>query len=179
MKLEYILNFADFLEYQLYVSSKSKLHKKNRNKAKTIVPIIYIFLGLILFSVGKTEFAVTFLVFAVLWYLFYPLYAKRKYKKHFENHIKENYKNRIGKKIMLHFGDDTDFVETSDLGTQTRIQNSEFDKLIELKEYYFLKLKSELSLIIPKRAVHDQETFKKLLTDINVKYVDELTWEWK
>jgi len=179
VKLEYTLNFEDFLEYQLYVSSKSELHKRNRNKSIITVPVIYIVLGLVILFQKKTEFAIIFFTFAVLWYSFYPLYSKWKYKKHFENHIKENYKNRIRKKTTLDFNKDVDFIEASDYGTQTKIQDSEFDKLIELKDYYFLRLKSELSLIIPKRAVSDQDTFKKLFFDINLEYVNELNWEWK
>jgi len=55
MKLEYTLNFTDFLEYQLYVSSKSELHKKNRNKTRIVVPIIYIVFGLYILFIKKTE----------------------------------------------------------------------------------------------------------------------------
>lgn len=179
MKLEYTLNFSDFLECQLYVSSKSELHKKNRNKSRIVVPIIYIVLGLFILYLKKTELAILFFAFAVIWFLFYPLYSKWKYKKHFEKHIKENHKNRIGKKAILNFDKDSDFIETADFGTQTKIQNSEFDKLIELKDHYFLRLKSELTLIIPKRAVSEQEKFKKLFSDIDLEYVDELNWEWK
>jgi hypothetical protein len=68
---------------------------------------------------------------------------------------------------------------TSDSGIQTKIKNSEFDKMIELKEHYFLRLKSELSLIIPKREIADQETFKKSFSDIDLNYVNDLDWKWK
>nr|MBI1229529.1 hypothetical protein [Cytophagales bacterium] len=179
MKLEYALDFSDFLEYQLYVSSKSELHRKNKNKLRNFIPILYIALGFILLSIKSIELAIVFFVIAILWFLFYPLYARRKYKRHFEKHIKENYKNRIGKKVMLNVGKGADFIEASDLGTQTKIQDSEFDKLIELKNHYFLQLKSESSIIVPKRAVSEQEAFKKLFSDINLEYVDELDWEWK
>ena len=179
MKLEYTLNFSDFLEYQLYFSSKSELHKKNRNKSRFVVPIIYIIFGLFILLIKKTELAIAFFVFAALWFLFYPLYSKWRYKRHFEKHIKENYKNRIGKLAVLNFDKNADFIETSDSGTQTKIQESEFDKLIELKDHYFLRLKSELSIIIPKRAISEHEEFKKLFSDINLEYVNEVNWEWK
>lgn len=179
MKLEYKLEFSDFLEHQLYTSSKSKLHKKNRNKSRVIVSIIYIITGLLIFFINKTEVAIFFFAFAILWYFFYPLYSKGKYKKHFEKHIKENYKNRIGKIATLNFDNESNFMEASDSGTQTKIQATEFDKLIELKSHYFLKLKSELSLIIPKHAVSNQKIFKQLFSDIDLEYVNELDWEWK
>jgi len=179
MKLEYTLNFTDFLEYQLYVSSKSELHKKNRNKTRIVVPIIYIVFGLYILFIKKTELGIAFFGFAVLWFLFYPLYSKWNYKKYFEKHIKENYKNRIGKRETLSFCKDESYIETSNFVTQTKIQESEFDKLIELRDYYFLRLKSELSLIIPKRAISDQEKFKSLFSYINLEYVNELNWAWK
>ncbi|MGG5486029.1 YcxB family protein [Gaetbulibacter sp. PBL-D1] len=179
MKIEYTLNFVDFLEYQLYASSKSELHKKNRNKSRIVIPILYIILGFFILYITKSASAIAFFAFAILWYSFYPLYSKWKYKKHFEKHIKENYKNRIGKKIVLNFDKEVDFIETSDFGTQTKIQDSEFDKLIELKNHYFLRLKSELSLIIPKRAISEQEKFKKLFSDIDLDYINESNWEWK
>lgn len=179
MKLEYILNFSDFLEYQLYASSKSELHQKKRKKIRIIVPIIYIALGLLMLFIKFTYQPIAIFGIAILWYLLYPVYSKWKYKKHFENHIKENYKNRIGKKVSLNFEKGVDFTEIFDSGTQTKIKNSEFDKLIEIKEHYFLRLKSELSLIIPKREIADQEKFKKLFSDINLEYVNELNWKWK
>ncbi len=179
MKLEYILIFSDFLEYQLYVSSKSESHKKSRNKSRIIVPIIYVILGLILLLIDKTIVAIAFFLFSLLWFLFYPFYSKYRYKKHFETHIKESYKNRIGKKVKLNFDSNSDFVETSDLGSQSKIMDSEFKKLIELKEHFFLKLKSDMSIIIPKRAIPDQDMFKKLFLDINLEYIDDSNWEWK
>jgi len=179
MKLEYTLRFSDFLEYQLYASSKSKLHKKNLRKIRIVVPIIYIAFGMLMLYIQYLNQAIAIFGIALLWYLFYPLYSKWKYKKHFENHIRENYKNRIGKEVSLNFHKDMNFLETSDSGTQSRIKDSEFDKLIETKEHYFLRLKSELSLIIPKREVIDHENFKKLFSDLNLEYVNESNWKWK
>ena len=53
MKLEYALDYSDFLEHQLYISSKSELHKKNRNRSRIIVPIIYIGLSLFLSFINE------------------------------------------------------------------------------------------------------------------------------
>ncbi|WP_405572273.1 YcxB family protein [Winogradskyella sp. Asnod2-B02-A] len=179
MTLEYQLNFSDFLEHQLYFSAKSKLHKKNRNKTRWVVPIIYMVLGLFLMFTKKNEIYILFFAFAILWYIFYPFYAKRRYKKHFENHINENFKNRIGKEVTLIFDKSSHVIESSDSGTQTKIKDSEFEKLIELKEHFFLRLKSELSLIIPKRAIKDIEAFKNHFSDLNLEYKNEIEWEWK
>lgn len=178
MKLEYILEFSDFLEYMLYSSSKSKLHKKSRKNVKLIVPIFYIVFAIILLYVERIELAIVFSVIALLWLLLVPLYTKWRSKKHFENHIREHYTNRFGKKVTLNLDKNADFIETYDLGTHTKIHNSEFDKLIELQNFYFLKLKTGMFIIIPKRAVSEHENFKKLFSYLDLEYVDELNWEW-
>ncbi len=179
MKLKYKLRFSDFLEYQLYASSKSKLHKKNRKKIRIIVPVIYFAIASLLSYINFVNQAIVIFGIAILWYLFYPLYSKWKYRKHFKNHVKENYKNRIGKELSIDFHENADFLETYDSGAETKIKYSEFDKLIEIREHYFLRLKSGLSFIIPKREVIDHEKFKKLFSDLNLEYSDESNWKWK
>ncbi|MUU77356.1 YcxB family protein [Winogradskyella endarachnes] len=179
MNLKYDLSFSDFLEYQLYFSSKSKVQQKNRKKSRIIVPIIYAVLILIAILIGNYILAITFAIIAIIWYLIHPVYAKYRYKKHFENHIKENYKNRIDKEISLTFNQNSRAIEGIEEGTQSTINYSEFDVLIEIKEHFFLKLKSNVSFIIPKRAIDDLKGFKKIFTDINIEIVDQTDWIWK
>lgn len=180
MKLQYTLSFSDFLEYQLYFSSKSKVQQKNRKKSRIIVPIIYAVLILIAaLIIGNYILAITFTIIAVIWYLFHPIYAKYRYKKHFDKHVKENYKNRINKDVTLIFNNTSNTIEGVEAGIQTIINYSEFDTLIEVKDHFFLKLKSEVSLVIPKHAVDNINAFKALFLDYNIKYLDDTTWEWK
>ena len=80
MKLEYALDYSDFLEHQLYISSKSELHKKNRNRSRIIVPIIYIGLSLFLSFINEIALAIVFFWVCSNVFLFYPLYYKHKYK---------------------------------------------------------------------------------------------------
>ncbi|NRD22506.1 YcxB family protein [Winogradskyella litoriviva] len=179
MKLQFKLSFYDFLEYQLYFSSKSEVQQKNRKKSRNIVPLIYIGLIIIALIINQYIIAVTFFIAAILWYLFHPLYAKYRYKKHFEKHINENYKNRINKEATLNFIKESNVLEATDEGTKTSIKVSEFDKLIELKNHFFLRLKSEMSFVIPKHAIEDETEFKKLFLDLNIGYLDETDWVWK
>jgi len=168
MKLVFTLNFTDFLEHQLYFSSKSELVKKDRKKKRIIVPIIYIVFSLVLILLEKKVLAYVFFGFSIFWYFIHPLYAKFRYKRHYKKHVNENYKKRVGKQVEVYINRDENFIETSDLSIQTKINTAEFEKLIELKEYFFLRLKSEVSIIIPKREVADKEKFKKLFSNINL-----------
>lgn len=88
MKLIYVLSFSDFLEYQLYFSSKSEVQQKNRKKSRNVVPLIYAILIILVLFLNQYLIATTFTIIAIAWYLFHPLYAKHRYKKHFEKHIK-------------------------------------------------------------------------------------------
>lgn len=179
MKLKYALSFSDFLEYQLYFSSKSEVQQKNRKKSRNIVPLIYAILIIIVLFINQYIIATTFTIIAIAWYLFHPLYAKYRYKRHFEKHIKENYKNRIDKEVTLDFNEETKTLSATDSGTKTVIKASEFDKLIELKDHFFLKLKSEVALVIPKHVIADKSEFKKVFSNLNVGYTNETNWEWK
>lgn len=178
MNLNYKLSNLDFLEYQLYTSSKSKLHKKKRFRSRIIVPIIYLLLGL--YTVNKNQdnrIGIIFVAIAVIWFLFYPMYSKWRYKKHFQKHVKENYKNRIDKQVSIDF--DKKSMNVKDFTSESKINGTELKELIETKNHYFIKLTTDLSLIIPKEAVTDKLEFKKRITDFGAEYIDELNWEWK
>ena len=178
MKLEYLLTNVDFLEYQLYTSSKSKLHQKKRFRSRLIIPIIYFLFGLYLSN--KNDDKLTLFLFAVvsiLWFVFYPKYSKWKYKKHFKKHIEENYKNRINKSVEIIFDDE--FIKAKDYTSESKINLSELKELIETKSHFFLKLQTDLSLIIPKHSIDNQEKFVKKVIDYGTKYTDELSWVWK
>jgi hypothetical protein len=178
MNINYQLTNSDFLEYQLYTSSKSELHKKRRFRSRIIIPIIYIVLGIIFTNLnGKYGIGISFIVFAILWFLFYPMYSKRRYKKHFQKHVEENYKNRINKPVEIDF--DENSVNAKDFTSESKINGTELKELIETKDHFFIKLTTDLSLIVPKHSIENQTEFKKRVTELGAEYVDELIWEWK
>jgi len=178
MKLEYELNNSDFLEYQLYTSSKSELHKKKRFRSRIIVPIIYLLFGLFLvYKNQDKDIGIVFLGIAILWFVFYPMYSKWRYKNHFQKHIEENYKNRINKPVEIEIVEN--YVNAKDFTSESKINGTELKKLIETKKHFFIKLATDVSLIIPKRSVENKTEFKRLVTELGAEYVDELNWEWK
>ena len=127
-------------------------------------------------SDGNIPTGIVFVAVAIFWYAMYPLYAQWRYKRYFEKHVEENYKNRINKPVELII--DENAVNAKDFTSESKINGSELKELIETKNHFFIKLTSDLSLIVPKHSVEDQPEFKKLLTELGAKYVDELDWEW-
>jgi len=178
MNINYQLTNSDFLEYQLYASSKSELHKKRRFRARIIGATIYLLVGLYLVNEnGDVGIGILFAVLAILWFALFPMYSRWRYKRHFQNFVEENYKNRINKPVSIDF--EGDFLNTKDGISESKIKGTELKELIETKGHFFIKLATDLSLIVPKQSIDNQMGFKKRVTDFGAKYVDELNWEWK
>ncbi|XLS27930.1 YcxB family protein [Flavobacteriaceae bacterium M23B6Z8] len=178
MTINYQLTNSDFLEYQLYTSSKSELIKKRRFRSRIIIPIIYLILGLFFANhSGKFGIGIAFVIFGILWFIFYPLYSKWRYKNHFKKHVEENYKNRINKPVKIDF--DENSLNAKDFTSESRINGTELKELIETKDHFFIKLTTDLSLIVPKHSIENQSEFKMRVTELGAEYVDELNWKWK
>lgn len=178
MNIAYKLTNSDFLAYQLYISSKSKSHEKKRLRSRILVPIFYIGFAVFLYVLNKKSMLpVIFAGIAFIWFLFYPFYSRWLYKRHFRKHIAQNYKNRINKENELSFGENA--VLTTQAKSSSKIDESEIKALIETKDHFFIKLASDMSFIVPKTYVENQEGFKKEMTKLNVEYINEIDWEWK
>ncbi|HMC01955.1 MAG TPA: YcxB family protein, partial [Flavobacteriaceae bacterium] len=114
---------------------------------------------------------------AILWFVFYPMYSKWRYKRHFKKHVEENYKNRINKPVVIDFSENS--VNAKDFTSETKINGTELKELIETKNHFFIKLTTDLSLIVPKHSIKNRTEFKKRVTEFGAEYVDELNWKWK
>lgn len=176
MKLNIQLTFEDFLEYQLYSSSKSKNQNKNRLISRIIIPIIYLFISIFYFIDGGFKTGIIFLLIAAIWYFLYPFYSSWHYKRHFRKHIEENYKNRINKIVEITIGENSLF--TKENISESKISSNDLKSLIELKNHFFVKLSTDVSLIIPKKYIENQSKFKEILIGYGTEYVDETNWNW-
>ncbi|WP_271768107.1 YcxB family protein [Aquimarina algiphila] len=178
MNLNYKLTNLDFLEYQLYASSKSKSHKKKRQNSRIIIPIIFLIYGLYLTLKDKNYIGIlVFGITAILWFAFYPIYSSWRYKRHFKKYVEENYKNRIDTSVEIIL--DENFVKAKDFTSETKINGTELKELIETKNHFFIKLTTDLSLIVPKHSIKDKAEFKRRLAELGTEYIDELNWKWK
>lgn len=178
MTLNYQLTSFDFLQYQLYQSSTSKLHIKKRRYNRIIVPVVVLLCGL--FITYKTDDYYVMVIYGtigVVWFICYPFYSAWRYKRYFEKHIKANYKDQVDIPVEIKITED--FIYTKDKLSEGKINVSEIKELVETKEYFFIKFTTNLALIVPKYVVEDQITFKKLIIRSEESYIDELNWKWK
>lgn len=181
MKLEYSLEKNDYVTFQLFAASKSCGIIKKRRNNKIILPLIYLGLAIISFLIEGIGLSIIFLIIGLLWFLFYPAYERKKYFKHYDKYIEENYKNKFGKVETLYF--EEDYVLYKDYIGEGKLFLSEVEELNEIGKYFFLKFNSGVSLIIPKVKIDNLEQFsqyiKSLVSRLNRKHKIELNWEWK
>ena len=171
----------DFLTYQLYTASKSLRIKKARSRSRLIMTITSLCVAYLFFSNENDILGYYFLGISILALLFYPLFTRWRYKQHYLKHIRETYKNRIGEVGELEF--ETDTIRTKDRTGEVKIYKSEIEEVNEIRDYYFLKTRSGVSLIISKTKADDIENIrneiKSLVETRGVKHNIELDWKWK
>jgi hypothetical protein len=181
MILKYSLDENHYLIHQLYTASKSERITKKRFRNKIIVPLFYVFFGILFFVKGNTALALIFGVFAILWYFLYPKWERRKYANHFNAYIKENFTEKLNQVVTVELADD--FIHTMDAGSESKVSTSEIVELIEISSMFLIKIKGGQSLIIPKEDTNHTESIKLRLLEmsklLNIPYSEELNWEWK
>lgn len=181
MTINYSIDENDFLTYQLYTASKSERIKKKRQRNKLMVPIFYILLGLYGYFTDRPIVMIIFWSIAVLWFCFYPLYERNRYRNYYKDLIKENYKGRLGQTGTLHFSED--FMLAIEDENESKISTKEIEQFIEISSAVFIKLKSGIFLILPKNKIPQFEQLKSYLMELaeglNVDYAIEENWEWK
>jgi sRNA-binding regulator protein Hfq len=79
--------------------------------------------------------------------------------------------------VEMEFIEDT--IRAKDFTSESIINGNELKELIETKNNFFIKLTTDLSLIVPKHSIENKTEFKKHLTELGAEYVDELNWRWK
>lgn len=176
MKLNYGLDKNDFLAFQLYTASKSEGIAKKKRNGRLFLMVLFLLIAIYAYWQNHVGLAIYFGVFTLITYLFYGRYFKWRYKKHYQSYIKEHYQQRIGEVVETIFEDA--FIVLKDKTGESKINVSELDTVYEIADYFFVKISSGISLIIPKKKVGDANAVRKKLTTLNIPIVQELDWEW-
>jgi len=62
------------------------------------------------------------------------------------------------------------------------IKYDAIEEFNEISDYYYFKLKTNERLIIPKREIHNKESFLEMVENLQKKYnitiTKELDWKW-
>lgn len=179
MVIKLALSSSDYLTYQLYTASKSKRVKSNRRKSWLVVSAAFFVLGVIFYDNIKF-YSFWFGGFGVISLIFYPVYARYYYKKHYEKSVLEHYGNKVGKESIIDF--QPDYIMSKDVVGESKIYTIEVCEINEIGTHYFVKIKTGESLIVPKSIVHDDAFIGKLMEIFNnpaIKINKELDWKWR
>lgn len=181
MDLSFRLKEEDYLQFQLYIASKSKRIQKKRKKSWILVSLSMFVLSA-LFYVSENPFLFKyFIAFGIITIIFYPFHTRREYKKHYENFIKENYGSRL--KITSDIVLQDDRIAAKDENIEAPIMISEMEKIIEISTHIFIQLKHGITIIFPLNQIDDIESLKHILQQWSnaphITYVIEKNWKWK
>ena len=181
MSFTYSLDQNDFLQYQLFLASKTDRIKKQRIKSWLIVTGCMLLLSFMFHQSNNQFLFYYFLIFGILTFIFYPFYQRQKYKKHYARFIAENYKNKFGQTANLKF---TEFaIEANDISGETKINLTELENVTETADYFYPKLKGGTGFIIPKSKIADVDHLRTELSNLcgklNISFVQDLNWRWK
>ncbi|HYF67437.1 MAG TPA: hypothetical protein VD884_04840 [Ohtaekwangia sp.] len=175
------LDENDYLTYQLYTASKTPRVKKARTRGWVLTTISFLCLAYLFYDSYNDLLGFYFLIASGLCLVFYPLYSRWRYKRHYLKYIQDTYKNRFEQECTLQINEDS--VDIKDKTGELRINTAEIEELNEIRDYYFIKTRTGTSVIISKQKADDPETIKKelklLVTKKGIKHNIELEWKWK
>lgn len=181
MEINYTLDEKDYLEHQLYIASKSDRIKKQRQKSLLIVIFAFLSLSYLFYTTDNKFMMYGFIFISVLSLIFYPIYLKQHYYKHYQKFIVDTYKNRFNEPCKIVLTENS--IDCIDISGETKINLTIIEEIVETTKYFYLKIKTGGHLIIPKMKVEDNanvETSLSSLADrLKIKYIKELEWTWK
>ena len=181
LKITYIQKREDFVVNQLFAASKMQTLRKGRTRSRIRIPLAYIALGLILFSIQATDFGVGFMVIAVVWYLFYPMFIANAYKRTYTKHVDEIFSNRFDQPVTVVFTDESIGWET--VYGEAKLYNSAIESMDEITDYCIVKYKPGETLLVPLNQLPEKAEVLSILHEIaeknNIPYQTDLNWKWK
>lgn len=181
--LNMTLDENDYLTFQLYTASKNPRVRKTRIRSWIITTVGFLALTYVFFKDNNGFLGYYFLIASVLSLILYPRYSRWRYKRHYKRHIQDAYKNRFGEECIIEFAADT--IVTKDKTSEVKINTAEIEEINEIKDFYFVKSKSGVSLIISKVKTDpaDLERIKEevqaLVHKRGVRHNVELDWKWR
>lgn len=179
MEFEFKINEEDFLTFQLYNASKSEKIKKNRKRSRSTISILYLIVTVIFLLLQNYTMAFGFFLISILWFVFYPMYERKKYVRQFKRYVAENFQESFAKISKVQIKDGIWYTKNEDKESQFAL--GDIGEVNETGGYFFIKLKSGYVLIIPKREINEGQ-LRTILKDYALKhtfvYNKELNWEW-
>lgn len=182
MKYTFSLDESDLLTHQLFLVSNSKPAIWRRRKTWLFTTITFMALASLFYQLSNKFLTNYFLRIGIICLIFYPLYSRWKYKRHYTRHIREHLSGSIDKQTTLEFQEDFVFGK-DETNSESKVSYSLVESFNELPQHFLLKLRGGQALIIPKNKISDTEQLRSDILDVTKKMSKELknytNWKWR
>ncbi|WP_405246874.1 YcxB family protein [Cellulophaga sp. Asnod2-G02] len=176
MKLEFVLEEKDFVDYHLFSISENKNAKKIERIGKYVLVGFFIYFGLNLYNSDNIELAILFGILAILSILFFNKLYKSRMLKHQSKIVRNSYAKRIGEKENIEFT--SDYLITEDKTGQGKTKLSEIECVNEVPNNFFIKLSNGSSFIVSKKGLENLDQLKNEWKALNISIIEHLDWKW-
>lgn len=176
-----MLDQNDYLTFQLYTASQNPQVKRMRLMSWILTTIVFLCCAFLFYQSANQLLAWYFLICAGLSAVLYPFYSRWRYKRHYLKHIQNTYKHKFGTESDLSFTEDA--IINKDLNGEIKFNISEIEAIHEIKDYYFIKSKGGLSLIVSKLKSKNidfvQKHIEQLVNEKKIPLHVNLEWKWR
>lgn len=177
------LDANDFLTYHLYTVSKTPRLMRARTRNWILLTVSFLLFSFVFFDSNINSLGYYFAIVSVVTLIFYPFYSRWKYKRYYTMVIADTYKNRIGEESSLEIT--AEFILTKSATWEMKFNVSQIEEINEIRDFYFLKLKTGMFIIISKSKTPKQElvamdvTLRELAVKTGINWNTELNWKWR
>lgn len=176
MELHYSLKEEDFLAFQLFTAANSKTISRKRIRGHVLLTAGAALFALLNLLEQKLVLTLYFGATALLTGLFYPRYFRWRYKRHYLNHIREHYQNRIGTPFTLRIEEGMLYA-TDPVGSST-VSLDQVNRVDVLSEQVLVHLNSGVAVIVPRSALDNEGAFLHIFTDRGIATANRESSTW-
>ena len=180
MTLTYSLSEDDFLNSQLFIIKSKGTFQKFRQISMITITVLYIITVSFSFYFKKDFFGYTMILIGLITLIAFPTYYKQSYKERLRTQLRDYVSNKFDIEFTIVLTDD--YLRSISEDGETQLKLRQIGEIVEVGEYFYLKLKIGDTLIIPKNPVENiqdlQSELKQIAQRFEIGYTTDLNWRW-
>ncbi len=173
MKFIYRLTKEDLLVHLLY--KNRSLRKKLPARSVTIILILFL-LSMDRYKKDGFDGAIVLISITTIVFIYYSFFIKYVYRYLYKVHIDKKLARKADKEIVFQI--EGEYLYLKDNISECKLLLSAVEEVHEIGKYFFLETSHADSIVIPKRAIENNSTFKLFLRNLDVEYNENLKWKW-
>jgi hypothetical protein len=170
----YTLSLQDVLTYNRYNLSLKK--RKGFTIARLILSFYFVLLAGAMIYIESYIIGGLFIVIAIAYPFLSKAYMKWAYSNAFKKAIVTDCKGMIDSPITFQLSAENIVIE--DQGGQCNYRLSSVESVIEISDYFFIKISNSHVVIVPKDDEELNDSIRKMIADHNLNHVVNLDWKY-